>query len=271
MPASDRARRRPAPRRALALAAALTLAPAALGHGFLVLGTLTLQPDPPAANSPVTITLHMQDTSGTPVQDATVLADIGPAGSDDAPTTIHFSELKGDAGSYRGSFTAPTADAYTLTVRDQTYRREEARANLTFQVGSGANGEIPFVLPPTATGPRSLGTWLLWLVGVPLAAGVLVTVLVMRGGASRPAPAGRADARPRDRSAPAATPKSTTPKGTTTEGTTTEGTTTQSPTAKGTTTHSSTAKGTTTQSPTPEDPTPANETAKREAEGDGPD
>jgi len=71
---------------------------------------------------------------------------------------------------------------YLVSVRDRTYRQEEAVANLVLTFSSEALGGQPFVLPPTATGPASLGTWLLWLLGIPLAAGVLVTVLVLRGG-----------------------------------------------------------------------------------------
>ena len=41
---------------------------------------------------------------------------------------------------------------------------------------------LSFVFPPTATGPQGLRTWLLWLVGLPLLAGLAVTVLVLTRG-----------------------------------------------------------------------------------------
>ena len=85
-------------------------------------------------------------------------------------------------GVYRAELPVPAGDdSLTLSVRDRTYRQEEAVANVPLDFGSPL-GEVVFVLPPTAIGPASLGTWLIWLIAVPLLAGVLVTVLVLRGG-----------------------------------------------------------------------------------------
>src|SRR5690606_29778004 len=84
-------------------------------------------------------------------------------------------------GLYRAALPVPDAGHYTLSLRDRTYRQEEAVANVVVEFGTKL-GEVMFVLPPTATGPASLGTWLLWLIVVPLIAGVVVTVLVLRGG-----------------------------------------------------------------------------------------
>ncbi|HEX7022458.1 MAG TPA: hypothetical protein VF171_06335, partial [Trueperaceae bacterium] len=74
-----------------------------------------------------------------------------------------------------------------LLLRDQTFRQEEATATLVLNVGAPTDPEsLSFLFPPTATSPKSLGTWLLWLIGVPVAAGILVTVLVLRGGKEQP-------------------------------------------------------------------------------------
>ena len=39
-----------------------------------------------------------------------------------------------------------------------------------------------FLFPPTATGPQGIATWLIWLIGLPLVVGAIVTVMVLRGG-----------------------------------------------------------------------------------------
>ncbi|HRN19386.1 MAG TPA: hypothetical protein PLU66_09915, partial [Trueperaceae bacterium] len=83
-------------------------------------------------------------------------------------------------GTYLGRITAPAAGAYTLSVRDTTFMDEEAVANVSLVVGGAPNGVIDFVLPPTPIGPKSLSTWLVWLVGLPLLVGVITTLLVLR-------------------------------------------------------------------------------------------
>lgn len=176
---------RAARRLGAALLAALALLPAGVAgaHATLVLGKLVVAPDPPRPGDAATLTIELEDPSLTPILDATLLADILPAEAPDAaPVTIRFEELDTPEGSYRAAWTPRRQGAVTVLVRDQTYRQEEARANVTLVVGGAANEAVPFVLPPTATGPRSIATWLLWLIGLPVAAGVLVTVLVLRGG-----------------------------------------------------------------------------------------
>lgn len=170
---------------AAVLLAALTLllAGVAGAHATLVLGKLTVAPDPPDPAMAATLTIALEDPSLTPILDATLLADIRPAEEPDAtPITIRFEELDTPEGSYRAAWTPRRKGAVTVLVRDQTYRQEEARANVTLVVGGAANDTVPFVLPPTATRPRSIATWLVWLIGLPVAAGILVTVMVLRGG-----------------------------------------------------------------------------------------
>lgn len=165
------------------LVAAALLLSAAGAHATLVLGELVLDPDPPAVGAPSGVTVTLRDPSGTPIQDARIQLDVRPADQPDATATVvPLREQASPEGSYRGGWTPSVAGAVTALVRDQTYRQEEARANVNLVVGGDANGTVPFVLPPTATGPRSIATWLVWLIGLPVAAGVLVTVLVLRGG-----------------------------------------------------------------------------------------
>lgn len=190
-----RRRRVPWRRRGIATTL-LAVASAAAAHATLVLGTLEFTPDPPVPGAPLEVRLRLEDPGLVGVEDAHVRIELRPAGAavptsgnadpaaeDVAPALVAsdpFDETT--PGGYVATVTAPAPGAYTVTVRDTTYRQEEAIANVQVEVGTAAVGSVPFVLPPTATAPRSALTWVLWLVGVPVAAGILVTVLVLRSG-----------------------------------------------------------------------------------------
>lgn len=185
------------------LVAALGLAGAASAHATLVIGELTVAPDPPAPDSTVTVTVSLIDPLLVPVEKALVrieLREIDPEDPAVPPSitgteAVEFLALPAvlatdylpeiDKGVYSGSFVAPEQGRYTISVRDTTFRNEEAIANIGLDFGMARNGEVAFVLPPTPIGPRSLGTWLLWIIGIPVAAGLLVTVLVLRRGADQ--------------------------------------------------------------------------------------
>lgn len=171
---------------ALTLAAGLGVASA---HPMLVIGELSLDPDPARPGERAQLTLTLQETSLAEVEDAVVFVEFrqGPpptgGGAPRGEPLLATDRLEEVApGVYTTAITVPASGEYTVSVRDRTYRQEEAVANVQVTIGEQAVGTVPFVLPPTATGPASLGTWLVWLVGVPLAAGVLVTVLVLRAG-----------------------------------------------------------------------------------------
>lgn len=175
-------------RRTSFLAATLLLG-VALAHPMLVIGEVQFEPDPPVPGAEARVRLTLQETSLAEVEDAVVFIELRegpPRSEEDAPrreplvATDRMDEVA--PGVYETLVPAPQAGVYTLTVRDRTYRQEEAVANLRLELGAGEVGPVPFVLPPTAIGPASLGSWLIWLVGVPLLAGVLVTVLVLRSG-----------------------------------------------------------------------------------------
>lgn len=162
-----------------ALAALLT--GAALAHATLVFGTLTSTPATPRPGEPFTVRLELADPAGTPVEDAVVLAEFRQQ-PDDEPVRAPFIESE-TPGRYETTLTLPEPGGYHLLLRDQTFRQEEARAELEVALGDGPlfpEGKDAVVFPPTATGPADLGTWLIWLIAVPLAAGVVVTVLVLR-------------------------------------------------------------------------------------------
>jgi len=180
--------------RAAGAVALLTWTSSTFAHATLVLGTLETTPDPPVPGETLALRIRLEDPGLVAIEDAHVrvefreldaavpgarAADEGAAG---APLLRSDPLEETDAGLYVGSVTAPPAGTYTVSVRDTTFRQEEAIANVQVSIGAAEIGAVPFVLPPTATGPRSALTWVLWLVGVPLAAGVLVTVLVLRSG-----------------------------------------------------------------------------------------
>ena len=177
---------RPKPRVVVSIAAAVTLLffSAASAHATLVLGALTSEPAAPRPGRPFSLGLELVDPIQVPVEDAWVLAEFRPQGAPAGtePVATRFEETE-TAGVYRAQVSLPERGAYTLLLRDQTYRQEEAQAALTepLRVG-GPNTAQDFVFPPTATGAAGLRTWLLWLIGLPVAAALLVTVLVLTRG-----------------------------------------------------------------------------------------
>ncbi len=162
-----------------------------LGHATLVLGTISTTPNPPLPGESFTLSLELEDPTRIPIEDAVVLGEFTAVGlnieSEGEPTfekrgetiTVRLSETT-IAGTYEGELVLSEAGLYELQLRDQTYRQEEARAQLSFTVGGEEKLEnISFVFPPTATGARTLRTWLYWLIGLPIVAAVVVTVLVV--------------------------------------------------------------------------------------------
>lgn len=167
---------------------------AAFAHATLVLGTLSSDPAAPRPGEPFAITVELVDPTQVPVEDAWVLAEFRQQGApaESEPVTARLEEGN-TPGVYQAQVTLPERGAYALLLRDQTFRQEEAQAELTFNVGSGTSPEnLSFVFPPTATGPQSLTVWLAWLIGLPLSAAIIVTVLVLRRGEAHETAEGQA-------------------------------------------------------------------------------
>ena len=160
----------------------------ATAHATLVFGELAFAPDPVVPGRPFAISMTLEDPTLTPVEDAIVSLEFRPIDADAAPPPAD-GELPPPLRDVRLVETAPavyTAEVelpdpgrYQVRVRDQTFQWEEATASLVVVVDERPLGALPFVLPPTQVGPRGLTTWLLWLIGVPLVAGAVVTVLVL--------------------------------------------------------------------------------------------
>lgn len=155
----------------------------ALAHATLVLGQFEVLPENPTPSTPLTLEISLMDPTQVPVQDAHVSAELRPVGAPEAePVRAEFAETE-TAGRYRSQTELPRAGAYNVLLRDQTYRQEEASARLETPLRVGAaNAAQGFVFPPTAVGAAGWRTWLLWLVGLPVVAALLVTVLVLTRG-----------------------------------------------------------------------------------------
>ncbi len=179
-----------------------------LAHATLVFGELTTPEDNPDAAAGFTLQLHMMDPVRTPIEDATVAAEFRlltdeelealeaePGSADEGPAEgvqaeelelpqgdwhVYVLEESGPGGNYSARIQLPAAGVYQLIMRDTTYPQEDAVADLTIRFdGETAFDTALFIFPPTDIGAASLGTWLLWLVAIPVLAGVIVTVAVM--------------------------------------------------------------------------------------------
>lgn len=161
----------------LALHAALSTAGA---HATLVLGTVTFSPDPPALGRPVELRIDLHDPALVEVEDAIVFVELSARGASEPLVSSSRLEER-EPAVYITDIVLPTLGELTLRVIDRTFRQEEAVAELEVTIGAEPVGSLAFVLPPTATGPQDILSWLAWVVGLPLLAGVIVTVLVLRG------------------------------------------------------------------------------------------
>lgn len=157
---------------------ALLLLGSAAAHSFLVLGELRSSPNPPRPGEPATLTVELEDQRGAPVEDAVLRAEITPPGGGEA-AALRFEEA--GTGLYEASFAPSGAGTHLVLLRDLTFRDEVVEQTVELPVGGEPFEPIPFLFPPSGAdpGPRA---WLLWLVGVPLLAGAVVTLLVLRSG-----------------------------------------------------------------------------------------
>ena len=172
----------------LSVLAGLTGLQTAAAHATIVLGHFEVLPERPAEGAPLQLRLKLEDPTQVPIQDAVVLADLRPVRRPHAePTRAEFSETQ-TPGTYEATATLAQPGPYRIVLRDQTYRQEEATATLAepLRIGNSgparANSAQDFNFPPTATGSAGWRTWLLWLLGLPIVAALLVTVLVLTRG-----------------------------------------------------------------------------------------
>jgi hypothetical protein len=166
---------------------ALVFAGVAFAHPSEILGTLRSDPATPAPGVPFTLELSLEDTDEVPTESARVQAEIyrKDASQDFAAIRTDF-KVTGTPGTYRTTLRLPEAGPWTVRLRERTFTHEDAAVEVEFGVRPARNPTAwEFIFAPPS--PPTLGTWLLWVVGVPLLAGAVVTASVFgRSGKTRP-------------------------------------------------------------------------------------
>ncbi len=158
----------------LLLLLALTLTDVS-AHAFFVTGEITTTPTPAPVSEEFILQIEMTDPSGAPVEDAVVAAEFSKDGE------RHRFEFfpSGVPGLYSAKVTLPSEGTYSVLLRDTTYQQEEAKATIEFTLGPDQPQSVAFIFPPTQTSNKNLSTWLIWVIGIPVLAGIVVTVLVL--------------------------------------------------------------------------------------------
>ena len=177
---------------AMILLACTVLARPAEAHATLVFGTMETSPLDAHPVEGFNLILHMMDPVRTPIEDAVVHAEFRhwPDGLEEAPEDGEWHVYRmietGPGGHYKSQVQLPDVGRYELIMRDTTYPQEDAIAELEVILdGIEPHDELLFVFPPTDIGAASLGTWLIWLIGIPVVGGIIVTVIVLRGGGDK--------------------------------------------------------------------------------------
>lgn len=169
----------------------------AAAHPFVVIGHLEITPNPPVPGEPIHVDIRLEEQTQKPVPDAVMFLEfrIHPPDYDsNDPDRIPILELpifyntelpleEYAEAQYRITFPSPPSGDYYLTIRDRTYPAEDALATIEFMSGQERPykaSDLLFILPPTDITPAKLATWIAWLIAIPLVAGILVTVLVLR-------------------------------------------------------------------------------------------
>lgn len=186
----------------------------ARAHATIVMADVVTTPTTPRPDEPFTLRLRLEDPLGTPVEDAVVAVEFRPLpevraaqpieaeARNEADTLIISPETEAAVAPVRSEFQEVAAGVYEaqsqlaaggiyhMLFRDTTYRQEEARAALIYVVSDGdltqddaadANDPVlSFLFPPTVVGPQMLWLWLFLLIGLPLFAAAVVTVMVLR-------------------------------------------------------------------------------------------
>jgi hypothetical protein len=178
-----------------ALLAFLLLTASATAHQQLLFARVASVPEVPRPGEPFEVRVIVNDASRRAVSDMNLRLFFSPLGQDvqganqapdqeiDRPVTV---ALTGSgAGTYRGTVEGLDAGSYRMTLAEFVDGNRESSAVTEISVDGGTPLEAELLLPPGGGG--GLGTWLVWLVGLPVLAGVLVTLLVLTG-RQRPTP-----------------------------------------------------------------------------------
>ncbi len=153
----------------------------ALAHATIVIVTLTIDPLTPKVNEPFQFSVFLETPLQVPVEDAILILEAKPKdGVTTEVTRIQLTEDAESPGTYRGELTPNKEGPWDFFFRDQTYKAEEANQHIEVLVGEENFADIEFIFPPTAIqSSNSWRTWLIWLVGLPLVAAIILTVFVL--------------------------------------------------------------------------------------------
>jgi hypothetical protein len=171
-----------------AVIAALLLIGSAAAHQELLFARITTDPPVPAPGEPFDLQVLLSDSSGRQLAGASLAARIGEAGSGGSGRSTEGGAapagavpLRAEPGRdvYRATVEPLPAGDHDLTLMELAGGGVESAARGRISVGA-AQVDLELVLP--ASNSRGLGSWLLWLVGLPLLAGVLIVLLLLTGG-----------------------------------------------------------------------------------------
>lgn len=159
----------------------------AAAHQSLLFAHVTTEPAIPVAGETFELRVLLTDSSHREVDDVDLVAllDEEPDAAADEPIDDQdlalAAPLRAEPGSgeYRGPIGPRPQGVYRLTLVEVVDGDSEASAAGNLSVGGGSEVDLQLLLPPSGQG--GLGTWLVWLVGLPLLAGLLVTILVLTG------------------------------------------------------------------------------------------
>ena len=156
----------------------LVFAGVTFAHPSDILGTLRSYPATPTPGVPFTLELILENADQGPIESARVQAEIyrTNAFQGAAAKRTEF-KMTDTLGTYRTKLRLPKAGPWTVRLHERTFAHENASVEVGFSVRPARNpSEWEFVF--AAPSPPTLGTWLLWVVGVPLLAGAVVTASV---------------------------------------------------------------------------------------------
>lgn len=158
----------------------------AQAHEELLFAQISSSPPAPVANEPFELQVRLTESSGRPVTDVNLVASLRESVEESADETAAQGEISGGirlraaaAGNYTGRMDAVAEGVYQLSLVEVVGGRTEASGSVLVEIGSDNPLEGELLLPPS--GGSGFGSWLVWLVGLPLLAGLLVTLLVFTG------------------------------------------------------------------------------------------
>ena len=148
-------------------------------HATFVFANVSLDPISPKVGERFEVTVVLEDPLQAPVEDAIVKIDV--LNSEEVSILPLVTLQEEGEGVYRGGLELAEAGPVTFLFRDQTFPQEEARAKITVNIASPNPEGFQFIFPPTNVGSEARGimSWLIWVIGLPILAGVVVTVLVL--------------------------------------------------------------------------------------------